>query len=78
VSDETRSGRGGFTVKQVLIAVLAVIVLVLAIVNFESTKIDLVFVEVTMPLFFVIIGSAVIGWLVGLVMGNRKNRTPKD
>ena len=78
MSDGSKSSGGGFTVKQVLIAVLAVIVLVLAIVNFESTKIDLVFVEVTMLLFFVILGSAVVGWLVGLVMGNRKNRSPKD
>ena len=78
MSEERRSGGGGFTVKQVLIAVLAVVVLVLAVVNFESTRIDLVFVDVTMPLFFVIVGSAVVGWLVGIVMGNRKKRDPKD
>lgn len=72
MAEERTSGTGGFTVKQVLLAVLAVIVVVLAIVNFESTPIDLVFVTVTMPLFFVIVGAAAIGWLVGRFAGGRR------
>lgn len=71
MAEERKSSAGGFTVKQVLLAVLALIVLVLAIVNFESTPIDLVFFTVTMPLFFVIVGAALIGWLVGLLTGGR-------
>ena len=75
MSEERKSGAGGFTAKQVVIAVLGLIVLILAIVNFESTQIDLVFVTVTLPLFFVIVGAAVIGWLIGLVAGGRKRRS---
>lgn len=74
MAEERTSSTGRFSAKQVMLGVLALIVLILAIVNFESTPIDLVFFTVTMPLFFVIVGSALIGWLVGRLAGGRRRR----
>ena len=72
MSEERKSSAGGFSAKQIVIGLLALVVVVLAIVNFESTKVDLVFVTVTMPLFFVIVVAAAVGWLIGHFTGGRR------
>ena len=67
------SGGSRITAKQVVVGVLVLVVVVLAIANSDDVKVDFVFHSFTMPLFLVIVGSAVIGWLIGWYMG--RNRT---
>ncbi|MFO1538602.1 MAG: LapA family protein [Actinomycetota bacterium] len=68
---EATSGRS-FSTKQIVAAVLVVVLVILAIVNAGKVEIDLVFTKVTAPLFLVIVGSAVIGWVVGWFMGRNR------
>ena len=55
--------------KLVLALVLVLILAVLAVVNSQKVKIDAIADDVSMPLFVVIVGSAVIscvgGWFIG-------------
>jgi len=69
---EATSGRS-ISAKQIVVAVLVVVLVILAIVNAGKVKIDLVFTTVTAPLFLVIVGSALIGWVVGRVMGRNRS-----
>ena len=69
---EATSGRS-ISAKQIVVAVLVVVLVILAIVNAGKVKIDLVFTTVTAPLFLVIVGSALIGWVVGRFMGRNRS-----
>jgi len=69
---EATSGRS-FSTKQIVVAVLVVVLVVLAVVNSAEVPIDLVVTTVRLPLFVVIVGSAAIGWVVGWFMGRRKD-----
>lgn len=60
------------TAKQVVIGVLILVVVVLAIANSKKVRVDFVVADITMPLFLVIIGSAIIGWIVGWFMGRNR------
>jgi uncharacterized integral membrane protein len=74
VADDQRTGRG-ITAKHVLIGVLVLIVVVLAIANSKKVKVDLVVTSAEIPLFLVIVGSALIGWVVGWFMGRSRDST---
>jgi uncharacterized integral membrane protein len=72
VADRSGSGRN-ITTKQVLVGVLIVVVLILAIANAGKVTVDFVVGDLEMRLFLVIIGSALIGWLIGWFMGRNRD-----
>lgn len=61
------------TAKYVIIGILVLIVVVLAIANSKKVKVDFVVADIRLPLFVVIVGSAVIGWIVGWFMGRTRD-----
>jgi uncharacterized integral membrane protein len=65
------SGRS-ISPKLVLVAILVVIVVVLAIANSQDTTVDFVVDDISLPLFVVIVGSALIGLVVGYFLGRRE------
>lgn len=67
------SGGSRITAKQVLVGVLILVVVVLAIANSSKVKVDFVLHSFTMPLFLVIVGSAVIGFLIGWFVGRNRS-----
>jgi len=71
-----RDGDSGRTIspKMILVGILVVIVVILAIVNSQDIKVDFVVADVTLPLFVVIVGSALIGLIVGYFLGRREKR----
>ena len=71
-NDGNRSGTS--TAKYVLVGILVLIVLVLAIANSNEVKVDLVVADTDLPLFVVIVGAAVIGWIVGWFMARARSR----
>ena len=73
MANDSTDGRR-ITAKQVIIGVLVLVVVVLAIANLEDTKVDFVVADITMPLFLVIVGSALIGWVVGWFMARGRAR----
>ena len=58
--------------KLIIAAILVVIVIVLALVNSQDIKVDFVVTDITLPLFVVILGSALIGLIVGYFLGRRE------
>ena len=76
--DRGAAGSGGsgrsVSPKMVLAAILVVIVIVLAIANSQDIKVDFVVADITLPLFVVIVGSAVIGLVVGYFLGRREKK----
>lgn len=65
--------RSGITAKQVIVGILVLVVVILAIANAGKVKVDFVVGDVQMRLFVVIVGSAVIGWVIGWFMGRNRN-----
>lgn len=59
--------------KQILVGVLILVVVVLAIANSGRVTVDFVVGNVEMRLFLVIVGSALIGWVVGWFMGRSRD-----
>jgi uncharacterized integral membrane protein len=57
----------------VVIGILVIVVVILAIANSRKSKIDFILGDLTMPLFVVIVGAAVIGWVVGFFMGRARD-----
>jgi uncharacterized integral membrane protein len=55
--------------KHVVVALLVLVVVVLAIANSKKVRVDFVVGDVDLPLFLVIVGGAVIGWIVGWFAG---------
>lgn len=72
MSNGSAGGRR-ITAKQVIVGVLILVVVVLAIANSKKVKVDFVFTSITMPLFLVIVGSALIGWAIGWFMGRNRS-----
>lgn len=60
--------------REVFAIVVVVIILVFALVNLEDAKIDFVFGQVTIPIFFVIAVPALIGFAAGLLFQHRRER----
>jgi uncharacterized integral membrane protein len=63
---------------QVLWIVILVLVLVFALVNFQEAKIDLVFGQLTMPLFFAIAVPALVGFVAGALFQRHRTRRRRD
>lgn len=60
--------------RQIFGSVVLVVLLVFAFVNLEKTKIDLVFTQVTIPVFFVIAVPALLGFAVGMLFQRHKDK----
>jgi uncharacterized integral membrane protein len=67
------SGRN-ISPRMILVAILVVIIVILAIVNSQDIKVDFVVADITLPLFVVIVGSALVGLIVGYFLGRRERR----
>lgn len=63
--DPDVSRPGFWTAGRIIAAALAVLVLALAVANFASVEVNFLFFRVTLPLFFLIVGSLAIGYVVG-------------
>ncbi len=55
-----------------LALVIATLLLVFALVNLENVTVDLIFAELTMPVFFVIVVPALLGFGVGILFQRRR------
>ena len=55
-----------------LVGILILVVVILAIANRTSVKVDFVVGDFKIPLFIVIVGSALIGWVIGWFMGRNR------
>lgn len=73
MTNGSSSGGRRVTAKQVIVGILILVVVVLAIANSSKVKVDFVFGDVQMRLFLVIVGSALIGWVVGWFMGRNRD-----
>ena len=67
------SGRN-ISPKMILVAILVVIIVILAIANSQDTTVDFVVADISLPLFVVIVGSALVGLIVGYFLGRRERR----
>ena len=72
------AGNGGsgrnVSPKLIVAVILVVIVVVLAIANSKKVKVDFIVADVSLPLFVVIVGSAIVGLVVGYFLGRREKR----
>ena len=62
------------TPKMIIVGILVVVIIVLAAVNSQKITVDFVFDDFTIPLFLIIVGAALIGWVVGWFMGRHRDR----
>ena len=65
------SGRS-ISPKLIVAIILVVIVVVLAIANSKKAKVDFVVTDITLPLFVVIVGAAIVGLVIGYFLGRRE------
>ncbi|MEV6739576.1 LapA family protein [Streptomyces sp. NPDC051104] len=71
-SGGTRRGRQGLTPRRVAVLVLAAIVLVFVFENTQHTRIRLLVLLVTMPLWLALLGTGLIGALCGALLVSRR------
>jgi uncharacterized integral membrane protein len=62
------------TGRQIVAAIGILLVLILALANLEDATVDFVFGDITLPLFFVIVASGLLGALVGSILSRRRHR----
>ncbi len=62
------------TFRQIVAGLGGLVVLIFALVNLEDANVDFVFGDVKLPLFFVIVGAALIGALAGYLMARHRHR----
>jgi uncharacterized integral membrane protein len=72
-AEQDRTSRSRIGAKEAFGLILVAIVAVFAIANSKKTKIDFVFTHVNLPLVAVIVGSALLGFIVGWVVGVHDN-----
>jgi uncharacterized integral membrane protein len=60
--------------REVVGVLVLVVILVFALVNLEDAPIDLVFGQVTLPIFFVIAVPALVGFIAGLLFQHHRER----
>jgi uncharacterized integral membrane protein len=65
------SGRN-ISPKLILAGILVLVIVILAIANSKKVNVDFVVTDINLPLFVVIVGAAVIGWIVGWFMGRHR------
>jgi uncharacterized integral membrane protein len=71
MAGEGGSGRS-ISPKMILVGILVLVIVILAIANSKKVKVDFVVADVELPLFVVIVGSALIGLVVGYFLGRRE------
>jgi uncharacterized integral membrane protein len=57
-----------WTAGRIVAAFLGLIVLALAAANFDSVEVNFLLFKVTLPLFFLIVGTLVIGYVAGWLL----------
>jgi uncharacterized integral membrane protein len=62
------------SVREVLAILIVVLILVFALINLEDAKIDFVFGQVTIPIFFVIAVPSLIGFVGGVIFQHYRER----
>ncbi len=62
------------TPKQIGVLVLAVLLVVFIVINTEPTSINFLVTEIRLPLWIVLAGTALIGFLVGITVGIRRTK----
>jgi uncharacterized integral membrane protein len=67
------SGRN-ISPKLILVGILVLVIVILAIANSKKVTVDFVVADVKLPLFVVIVGSALIGLVVGYFLGRREKK----
>jgi uncharacterized integral membrane protein len=60
--------------RQILGGVIAVVLIVFIAVNADDTSVNLIVKKVTMPLWVVLAGTALLGVLVGIGVGTRRTK----
>jgi uncharacterized integral membrane protein len=72
-------GRGeGLSPRHVVALVLVGLLVLLAILNFDDVSVDLLFGSVTMPLFVLIVVTAVIAFFAGWLVRGRREKRERD
>jgi len=73
-------GRGGpkLSARHIVALILVVLVVIVAVQNFEDARFDVLFWDVTMPLFVLIVVVGAIGFGVGWLLRGRKARRDRD
>ena len=66
--------RQGPSFREILSIILMVVVAIFALVNLEEVTVDLIVDDVTMPLVFVIVISALLGFGAGYLFARRRRR----
>jgi uncharacterized integral membrane protein len=72
-----RKNSVGGTVRTVLATALLVAVVLVAVANTGDVRVDLLFEDYRVSLALLVAGSAVAGWLIGLLMGARRRRVAR-
>ncbi len=60
--------------RQVLGAVIAIVLVVFIVTNTDDAEVTLIFKTVTMPLWLALAGTAILGVLVGMGLGARRTK----
>lgn len=60
--------------RQIVGAVIAVLLLIFIVTNTEDANVTLVVTTVALPLWLVLAGTAVLGMLVGIGLGSRRTK----
>ena len=68
----------GIGIRQVLSILLSAVVLVLIVVNTDEATLDLLFGEVKAPLWLIIAIAALVGAVIGFLVGRRRDRRERD
>jgi uncharacterized integral membrane protein len=71
MAGEGGSGRN-ISPKMILLGILVLVIVILAIANSKKVNVDFVVADVNLPLFVVIVGAAIVGWVVGWFMGRHR------
>jgi uncharacterized integral membrane protein len=77
---EEPSGKGGFrpSARQIAAGVLIGLVLLFALVNLEKVSVDFVITSVEIPLFFVFVGSGLLGIAAGALIRHHQREHRDD
>lgn len=70
---EERVERLGIRPKHLGIGFLVAVVVALAVANSDDVTLDYIAGDLELPLFLVIVGAAVIGWIVGWFTGRSRD-----
>jgi lipopolysaccharide assembly protein A len=74
MAEPRRSRRWDISAKQVVVGLLALVLVIFALLNTQEVRVDFILDDRRIPLIIVIVGSALIGFLIGWFVKARANR----